>query len=70
MSNTIAATPTISMDTATADWRFPTLNSKNTLVESTSVRMRVEPAKTSIGPNSPIDRAQAMVVADSTARQA
>jgi len=50
-------------DTATADSNFPTLNSRNTVVGKTSVLIRVAPAKTRIGPNSPIARAHAIVPA-------
>ena len=59
---TIAATTMIN-DTATADSSFPTLNSKNTVVGKTSVLIRVAPANTKIGPNSPIARAHAIVPA-------
>ena len=46
------------------------LNSRKTVVESTSVRIRVAPEKIKIGPNSPSDRAQAKVAAVKMPRRA
>ena len=69
-SSTVKAAMTINNDTATAASRLPTLNSRNTVVDITSVRIRVAPAKTRIGPNSPSERAHARVAAVSTPRRA
>ena len=66
----IALAATIMSETATAASIFPTLNSKKTVVASTSVRIRVAPEKIRIGPNSPKDRAQARVAAVTTPRPA
>ena len=57
-------------ETATAASILPTLSSRKTVVGSTSVRIRVAPEKTRIGPNSPSDRAQASVAAVSRPRRA
>ena len=53
----------MSNETATAALMSPTVSSRNTVVDSTSVRMGVAPEKTRIGPNSPNDLAQANVAA-------
>ena len=50
--------------------RLPTENSSQTVVDSTSVRMRVAPEKIRIGPNSPSARAQDNVAAVSKPRRA
>src|SRR5262249_16619897 len=52
ISSTTRATTTISTETATAPSRLYVLNSRNTVVGSTSVYPRVVPEKTSTGPNS------------------
>ena len=63
MTKTTMAANTIKSETATAASMLPILNSKKTVVGSTSVLMRVAPAKIRIGPNSPKDRDQASVAA-------
>ena len=66
----MTASTTISMLTAIAASRFPTLSSSQTVVGSTSVFIRVAPAKTRIGPNSPRLRAHAMLAAANIPRRA
>ena len=61
---------TITSDTAAAASILPMLSSRKTVVGRTSVRIRVAPEKTRIGPNSPSDRAQASVAAVSMPRRA
>jgi hypothetical protein len=70
INKTTIAASTMINDTATADSNFPTESSKNTVVGKTSVLIRVAPANTRIGPNSPIARAHAIVPAVSIPCQA
>src|SRR5690606_31754517 len=55
-ARTITAATTITSDTASAPVTLPACTSRKTVVGSTSVRIRVEPAKMRIGPNSPSER--------------
>jgi hypothetical protein len=56
--------------TAMAASRLPTESSSQTVVGRTSVRIRVAPAKTRMGPNSPRLRAHAMLAAANIPRRA
>ena len=61
ITNPTAAAMIMIMEIASMPFRLPACISRNTEVGSTSVLMRVEPANTRIGPNSPSDLAQAKV---------